>query len=100
MTYSNDILPRNIPIPRYDGLQIVVSRSEMRELFRHGLSLTDVVEVLENGNNAPRKRKHNTVEKWLVKRGKVINAIVVKDYNEQMKEECWVLIHIGTFTPK
>jgi hypothetical protein len=85
---------------KYFNLRIIVSDSAMRELIKEGKTLYDIVEILETGKDAPRKRKQGTVEKWLNKGNKTYNAVVVKDYNEMMKEECWVLIHFGKFTKR
>ena len=83
---------------KYNGLRIIVSDSAMRELMREEKTLYDVVEILEQGYDAPRIRKEGTIEKWLDKGNKTFNAVVVQDYNEIMKEECWVLIHFGKFS--
>jgi hypothetical protein len=85
---------------RYKNLRIIVSDSAMRELMKEGKTLFDVVEILETGKDAPRKRKQGTIERWLSKGNKTYNAVVVKDYNEMMNEECWVLIHFGKFTKR
>ena len=82
----------------YKGLRIAVSNAEMRELMKHEKTLSDVVEILERGFDAPRKRKEGTIEKWLHKGNKTWNAVIVKDYHEILREECWVLIHFGQFT--
>ncbi|MBI3194611.1 MAG: hypothetical protein HYZ34_09135, partial [Ignavibacteriae bacterium] len=50
-----------------------------------------IVEILDNGYDAPRKRKSGTIEKWLDKGKKTYNAVIVKDYHEILKEDCWVL---------
>ncbi len=84
--------------PTYQGMSIVVSDSAMRELFRQGKSVHDVVEILEQGHDAPRKRKRNIIERWLDKGNKTFNAVIAKDYNDKSREECWVLIHFGRFT--
>lgn len=60
-------------------------------------TLYDVVDILEKGYDAPRKRKAGTIEKWLNKGNRTFNVVIAKDYNEIMKEECWVLIHFGKF---
>ena len=83
---------------KYKGLRIIVSDSAMRELVKEEKTLYDVVEVLEQGYDAPRKRKEGTIEKWLNKGDKTFNAVVVQDYNEIIKEDCWVLIHFGKFS--
>jgi hypothetical protein len=84
----------------YRGIRIAVSHAAMQELMREGMSIPDVIEILEEGDDAPRKRKKGTVEKWLTKGNKTYNAVIVKDYHELMKEECWLLIHLGKFTKK
>lgn len=83
---------------KYEGFRIAVSDSAMRELMQEGKTIYDVVEILEEGYDAPRKRKQGTIEKWLAKGKKIYNAIIVQDYHEILKEDCWVLIHFGKFT--
>ena len=83
---------------KYKGLRIAVSNSAMQELMHEGKTIYDIVEILENGYDAPRKRKEGTIEKWKDKGNKTYNAVIVKDYHEILKEECWVLIHFGKFT--
>jgi len=72
----------------------------MNELFKEEKTLVDVIYILNNGYFAPRKRKKGTIEKWINKGNKTYNAVIVKDYNELLKKECWVLIHFGRFTRK
>ena len=83
---------------KYKGIRIAISHSAMQELMQEGKTIYDVVEILENGYYAPRKRKSGTIEKWLNKGKKTYNAVIVKDYHEILKEDCWVLIHFGKFT--
>lgn len=83
---------------RYRGSRVVVSHSAMRELMKEGKALYDVLEILEEGYDAPRKRKSGTIERWLNKGKKTYNAVIVKDYDEIAKEDVWVLIHFGKFT--
>ena len=70
----------------------------MQELMQESKTIYDVVEILENGYDAPRKRKHGTIEKWLDKGKKTYNVVIVKDYHEILKEDCWVLTHFGKFS--
>ena len=100
MTYSNNIRSNNTFNLRYAGLRVIISSAAMRELYKHGKSLWDVIDILENGSDAPRKRGRDTIDRWLQKHKKTYNAVVVKDYNEKLKEECWVLIHFGIFTSR
>lgn len=83
---------------KYKGLRIAISHSAMQELMQEGKTIYDVVEILENGYDAPRKRKKGTIEKWMNKGKKTYNVVIVKDYHEIVKEDCWVLIHFGKFT--
>jgi len=83
---------------KYKGLRIAVSNSAMIELMKEEKTLYGVVEILEKGYDAPRKRKEGTIEKWLDKGKKTFNAVIAKDYDETLKEDCWVLIHFGKFT--
>jgi hypothetical protein len=85
-------------IEKYKGLRIAVTDSAMRELMKEEKTLYDIVEILEKGYDAPRKRKKGTIEKWFDKGNKTFNAVIVKDYDEMMKENCWALIHFGKFT--
>tara|TARA_Y100000310_G_scaffold317846_1_gene371191 strand:+ start:14361 stop:14636 length:276 start_codon:yes stop_codon:yes gene_type:complete len=83
---------------KYQGLRIVVSNAAILELIKEGKTLVDIVEILETGYDAPRKRKIGTIEKWLDKGNKTFNAVVVGDYNNFNKENVWVLIHFGKFS--
>jgi len=96
MEYADDICQENTF--KYQNLRIVITNSAMRELFKYGKDLSDVLEILEKGKYAPRKRKKGTVEKWLQKRNKTYNAVIIRDYNLINQEECWVLTHFGRFT--
>ncbi len=85
---------------KYQGLRVVITDAAMRELFKQEKTIYDVIEILEDGYDAPRRRAVGTIERWLNKGNKTFNAVIVKDYNEIMKEECWVLIHFGKFTKR
>ena len=80
---------------KYKGLRIAISHSAMQELMQEGKTIYDVIEILENGYDAPRKRKLGTIEKWLDKGKKTYNMVIVKDYHEILKEDCWVLTHFA-----
>jgi hypothetical protein len=83
---------------RYRGLRIAVSDAAMRELMKEGKSLSDVVDILEHGRDAPRKRKTGIIEKWLDKGAKTYCAVVARDYNEVLHEDVLLLIHYGRFS--
>ena len=66
-TYVNDICIISMQNTLYRGMKIIVSYSAMRELMKYGMDIEDVVEVLEKGQDAPRKRGRGKIEKWLSK---------------------------------
>lgn len=98
ITYSNNILSWHMFNRSYRGLKIAVTDAAMREMVKHGRDMYFVVKILEWGYDAPRKRKEGTIEKWMDKGSKTFNAVIVKDYDEVIKEDCWVLIHLGKFS--
>jgi len=98
-TYVNNICLEDMFVS-YKEIKIHVSYSAAQELFKEEKTLFDVLEILNFGRNAPRKRKKDTIEKWLGKENKTYNAVIIKNYNEALKEECWVLVHFGKFTRK
>jgi len=84
---------------KYNGLRLIPSKSAVRELLKHELMVEDCQEILEKGYE-PRKRAKDTIEKWLDFGNETYNVVVVKDYNEIVKEEVWVIIHLVKFTKK
>ncbi|MEK6983509.1 MAG: hypothetical protein AABX33_02965 [Nanoarchaeota archaeon] len=49
---------------KYKGPRVVISHSAMQELLQEGKTIYDVVEILEDGYDAPRKRKEGTIERY------------------------------------
>jgi len=85
---------------KYGGLRLIPTISAMRELMQEGKTLYSVLTILEEGCNAPRRRKEGTIEKWLNKGNKTYNVVVVKDFNYDFNEDVWLIIHFGKFTRK
>jgi len=75
----------------------MVSRAAMRELCHLGMDLEDVLEILEQGENSPRRRRSGTIERRLFRNCLIKEAVLVIDYHHVLKEEVWVLTHVGTF---
>ncbi len=98
MTYSIDICWQDMPV-KYKGLRLTSSKSALNELMKYGFDLEDCKEILELGYHG-RKRSKNKIEKWLDRRDKTFNIVIAKDFHEIMKEEVWVIIHLGKFTKK
>lgn len=99
-TYVNYICNNSMSVPTYQGLKVVPSISSIDEMLKHGKSIDDIVYFLEEGYTSPRKRKKDTIEKWIDKGKKTFNAVIVKDYNAEEKQDVWVLIHFGKFTKR
>ncbi|MFO8016217.1 MAG: hypothetical protein R6U32_03875 [Candidatus Woesearchaeota archaeon] len=95
-TYVTNILHINTSDASYKGLRIIPSMSAMRELMKHGKTLADAADVLEEGYDAPRKRARGKVEKWLDRGRKTYNAVAAKARHD--REDVWILIHFGRFT--
>lgn len=84
---------------RYKGLRLIPSKSAAEEMLRHGLTIEDCKEILENGYE-PRKRKKDTTEKWMDFGHKTYNIVIVKSYNHLYKEEVYLITHGGRFTKR
>ena len=83
----------------YRGKRLIPSRTASRELIRYGFMLEDCVEILKNGY-CTRKRKKNTIERWLDSGNKTFNVVVVLSYNHQFQDEVYLIKHFGVFTRK
>lgn len=55
---------RDTSVERYQGLRIAVSHSAMLELVKESKTLQDVVKILNEGYDAPRKRKGQSRDGW------------------------------------
>ena len=84
---------------RFEGLKLIPSRSAVEELVKYGLMIEDCKDILENGYE-PKKRSKGTIEKWLNKRNKTYNVVVIRSYNFLYGEEVYLIKHIGKFTKK
>ena len=84
---------------RYKNLRIIPSRSAGSELLRYGFMIEDCREILQKGYS-PRKRKKDTVEKWMDFGNKTYNVVAVKSFNYFYSEDIYLLIHFGEFTKK
>jgi len=100
ITYSNNIRLEDLLYVRYKKLRISVSKHALNELLKHNLCLEDVKQVLEKGKTSQRKRDKNTIEKWLILNKKILEVVVVKNYDEILKQDELLLIHCGIFSNK
>lgn len=82
---------------RYQGLRLIPSKTALKELFKHGLTVEDCTRILEEGYPAPRKRAKTTIEKWLDRGSKTYNVVVVKSYNHFYGEDVYLITHFGRF---
>ena len=61
------------------------------ELMKLALDIDDAIDILKFGKSV-KKRKSDTVEKWLPEGKHIYNAVVVD------VGDVWRLVHIGRFT--
>lgn len=89
---------------RFKGLRIEPTLAATRELLKHDMDLSDVVEILNNGYACgPSKRKPNIAEMCLRRGNKELKAVAAKvsvKYPDGYREDVWRLIHVGKITPK
>ena len=97
-TYVDYNCLENTLSEKYQGLRIEITDSAMRELMKEGKTIFHVLKILEEGYDAPRKRREEIIEKWLDRGNKTFNVVVTKSYHEILNEERWILIHFGKFT--
>ncbi len=65
------------------------------ELYKNGLSPDDVIEVLDNGYDFPRKqRREGIYEKCLRKGCEIIKVVVAESYSFDIKETVWAVVKI------
>ena len=68
----------------------------MRELYKHELDISDVLEVLENGYDCPKgRRAAGTLERCLEKKQKELRVVVVKSYDYHLDTDAWIITHVG-----
>ena len=99
-TYVIDICNIHTSDIRYDGLRLIPSGSAIKEFIKYGKSIEDIKHILEEGYDAPRKRKKGTIERWIDRGNKTFNAVVIKSYSYFHKEEVYLIKHIGKFAKK
>ncbi len=83
---------------RYKGLRLIPSKSASDEMLRYGMRINDCRIVLEEGYDAPRKRRKDIEEKWLDRGKKTYNVVVVRSFNFMYNEDVWLITHVGKFT--
>lgn len=84
--------------PKFKGKPVIPSRAGANELVQEGMSLAEVVEILENGFDCPRsKRAKGVIEKCVRKGKKTLKVVVAESYNYSLGTDCWLLIHVGRF---
>ena len=75
---------------------MIPSRSASDEMIKHGLTLDDIIEILSDGYDcSSSKRKKNTIEKCLDKKGKTRKAVIVQTFNYSFDAEVWLVTHLG-----
>jgi len=80
----------------FRGLSLVPSLSAFRELEDLILDMNDVREVLEGGFDCSTgKRKEGILERCLRRNGKALRVVVARDFNNFLKRDVWVVVHVS-----
>lgn len=96
MTDDINIRCEHLLYPKWRGLPVVPSKAAFSELMFLGMSLADVVEVLDKGYDySQSRRKQNVFEKCVRRHDKTVKVVVVKDYSVSLGTEVWVVVHAG-----
>ena len=69
------------------------SRAAQDEMFDHGVSLHDIVEILEEGFDCSRSKRMKNILERCVHRSKTIIKVVAADTGEHL-----IITHVGKFT--
>jgi hypothetical protein len=82
--------------PDFKGLPIIPTRSAMNEMSELGMTLWDVLEVLEYGQDCyASKRRNGTLERCLDKGKRTTKVVVIRSHNWSLCTDVWALVHVG-----
>lgn len=84
---------------RFEGLRLIPSKTAVRELQKHELTLNYCKFILENGYSY-RRRKSNIIEKCLDKEDRTYVVVAAKSFSYFHNEEVNLIIHIGKISRK
>lgn len=85
---------------RYRGLRLIPSKAAMREMMQLGLTISDCLQLLEEGFPAPRQRAKWCIEMWRAKGTKTFNIVIVESFSVVNNELVYLIIHVGRFGRK
>lgn len=98
-TYSNNIRFKDLLDFRFEGLKIIPSRTASREMSELKLDIDDCIYILEEGYSVT-KRGKGIVERCLDVGNKTYKVVVAKSYNYILKEEVYLITHVGKTSKK
>lgn len=79
----------------FRGLPVYLAGSAYRVLISKGMSLYDVVTILEEGEDcAQSRRKANTIERCATYRKEWVKVVAVQRFHQKFGEDCWLVIHL------
>jgi hypothetical protein len=81
---------------RFLGRRLTATKSAHHELLHLSLDLFDVAGVLENGCDCAKSRRAcGKMERCFQVGRKVLRVVVAEDYNEFLRENVFVVIHVS-----
>jgi hypothetical protein len=99
MTYVIYICGETMLSPKYKGLQIIPSRSAMKEMVDIGMDLWDIFDVLNSGyDSSTSKRKDGILERCKDKGNKTTKVVVARSHNWALDNDVWVVTHVSKYT--
>ncbi len=81
--------------PKYQGKEIVVPKSLQSELAQTGLTLLEVVYILENGFDCSRSKRRKGIVEKCFRYGNKVAKVVVESKLRWFGGEVWRLRHVG-----
>ena len=93
MDYSNNICFEHT-------LRLIPSKSARNDMFNLGLTIEDCKKIVAYGYFAPKKRKKGVYEIWYSKGNKTYNIVIISSFNVDLKEDVYLIKHVGRFTRK
>ncbi len=83
----------------YQGKPLIPSGAASDEMITYGLSLADVLHILENGYDCSiKRRRSNIIERCVDSGNKTTKVVAAEVLYYSLDIEAWYITHIGVTT--
>ena len=80
----------------HKGLPVKITRRANDEMTHHGMSMADVIMVLDEGSEQSRsRRKRGTIERVMRIKGRSMKVVAVESFSHWSDEKVLLVIHVG-----